>query len=176
MGIESTLNAVKIVDPIANALGVNVETYYDPQDIDKNTNPFGYTYGLESRIGARTPVFGAAHPSASYEPHGAVALPAFGERSVVVNNGGGPLDTAYDLALGIKEGPINQLLKAMVEQGSFQQTLQGSVSINNVTFPLDVALLTGFCGQNFCPDLVTTLGEKTPVEIHIRPTVAPALG
>jgi hypothetical protein len=153
--IESNLDEIDIVGPLADGLDRTISTEYGW--IDGHTNDYGITYPLRTNIEERLTDTCAPQPSGAYSPPAAV--PTF--NSIVAYPP--VLNYPYDIAMGFTPGILNQHLAAMVAEGGLTTTVR---EFNGSQ--LDVALL-----RAAVPTLSSKLRDDWPVEIEVYPSVAP---
>jgi len=154
--LTDTVEGIRIVEPIAAAVGKTITTAYG--DVNANTNQFGITYPLRTKVERRQSAPCAPQPVLSYAPR--APLPSFTSRTTPV------LGAAYDLALGLTPGAFNRLLTAMVQEGA----LTTRITEQQPGQPLTVGAIRGLFAA-----LPKTVRDDANVVIDVYPTVAPVV-
>ncbi|MGH0035571.1 MAG: hypothetical protein ACQGVK_11155 [Myxococcota bacterium] len=164
-GIETALAGISIAGPIGESLGVDLETplFKVEEDVD------GITLGTDGRVMANVGT-GPGECDAPPEAPDLLAslsvpepFPVFGPTTPI---GGLP----YGMGICISTAAFNQLLKAEVECGLLQ------VSLNEIDLGLGAGLqpITAGLLALFIPEL-GNIDPSTPLVVEMRPTLAPAL-
>ena len=152
--IQTALAGISIAGPLGTALGGTFTAPIDSIDEDPN----GITLVVDAAI-----TQGTFHPESPDLP-GSLGItetfPSFGPTTPV-----GALP--YGLAFGISSTAMNQLLKAQIEGGLMVTDLT-ELELFGQQVPLTVAVLSVFV-----PELQTIYPALDPMEIRLRPQLAP---
>lgn len=153
-GIQGALDGIDIAGPVGETIGVNLDAQFFQITEDAN----GISFNVDSSITAANPDPLAPDIAASYSV--AEPFPAFGNTTPI---GGLP----YGMGLGISTTAFNMLLKAEIESGLLRNDIT-EFDLGGGALPLTVGLI-----KTFIPELDGQFADAEPVEVRLRPVIAP---